>query len=187
MPKQRETTEMQYKGISSDLILINGDANNIRSRPSSNSTHRTANAAPNIKDAVSGANFQKVDSHLLMDTSRILMRFSRNRRSKMEALPPTPFIDVRDEVVEGINEMGYFVSSLDLFGSKEEGPVLLVFVLHLLARDGAAAEVDGALPLLLGRAQDADEPVEGECKQSCCKEESKRIHGEKRETKSKSE
>lgn len=99
----------------------------------------------------------------------------------MEALPPTPFIDVRDEVVEGINEMGYFVSSLDLFGSKEEGPVLLVFVLYLLARDGAAAEVDGALSLLLGRAQDADEPVEDECEQSCCKEESKRIHGEERE------
>lgn len=57
--------------------------------------------------------------------------------------------------------------------------VLLVVVLDLLAGDGTAVEFNGSLALLLRRAQDAEEVVEGKAEECCCEEEGERIHGRK--------
>lgn len=142
--------------------MVDGDADDVGSRPSSNSPHGAANAAAYIENAVTTADFEEVDGHLLVDAGGVLVGLSGDGGGEVEALAPTPLVDIGHKIVEGIHEMGYFVRGLDLFGATEKGPVLLVFVLDLLARDGAAGEVDGSLPLLLGRAQNADKPVEGE-------------------------
>lgn len=78
----------------------------------------------------------------------------------MEGLAPTPLVDVGDQIVEGVDEIWNLLGLLDLLWAAEEGPVLLVVVLDFLRGDRAAGEIDGAFALLLGRAENPDEPVE---------------------------
>lgn len=95
-----------------------------------------------------------------MEAGGVAVGLAGDRGGEVEGLAPAPLVDVGDEVVERVDEVGDALGLLDLLGAAEEGPVLVVVVLDLLGGDGSAGEVDGALALDFGGAQDADEPVE---------------------------
>ena len=76
---------------------------------------RATDAAPNVERLHALLEPSAVGDVVLVHLLRRLVRLGLHRRAEMEALSPSPLVDVRDKVVEGVDERGGFrlVARLD--------------------------------------------------------------------------
>ncbi|CAL4920642.1 unnamed protein product [Urochloa decumbens] len=146
-----------------DLILVDGDADDVGSRVGGDGAHGPADAAADVEEAVTGLGAEEVGDALLVDARGVAVGAARERGGEVEGLAPAPLVDVGDEVVEGVDEGGHLLGGGGdggrLLGAAEEGPVLRVLVLHLVPRDGSHLQIHRPLPLHLRRTHHPHEPV----------------------------
>lgn len=159
------------------LVLVDGDADDAGAGVGGDGAHGPADAASDVEDAVVRGDADEVDGHLLVEAGGVGVGPAGEGGGEVEGLAPAPLVDVGDEVVEGVDEVGDLLLGLDLLGAAEEGPVAVVVVLDLLGGDGAAGDVRGPLPLLLRRPQHADEPVDAAGDEGSGAPQSHRVHG----------
>lgn len=148
---------------SSDLVVVDGDSDHVCSRVSSDGTHGASDTTSCIQNLIARMNLEQIAHPFLVHPRLFAMRLARDGRREMEALPPSPLVDIRHEVVEGIHELGDTVGGVDLLGFLEESSVFLVVISDLLAGKGASTELDSRFALGFGRAENADDPVKGSC------------------------
>ncbi|KAF8780092.1 hypothetical protein HU200_001749 [Digitaria exilis] len=146
-----------------DLVVVDGDADDVGARVRGDGAHGATDSAPDVEEAVARLGAEEVGDALLVDARGVAVGASRERRGEVEGLAPPPLVDVGDEVVEGVDEVGHLLGrgggGCRLLGAAEEGPVLRVLVLHLVIRDGSHLEIHRPLALHLRRAHHPDEPV----------------------------
>ncbi|RCV46651.1 hypothetical protein SETIT_9G548600v2 [Setaria italica] len=146
-----------------DLVLVDGDADDVGAGVGGDGAHGPADAAADVEDAVARLGAEEVGDALLVDAGGVAVGAAREGWGEVEGLAPPPLVDVGDEVVEGVDEGGHLLGGGGgggrLLGAAEEGPVLRVLVLHLVPRDGSHLEIHRPLALHLRRAHHPDEPV----------------------------
>mmetsp|Transcript_13997 Transcript_13997/g.32055 ORF Transcript_13997/g.32055 Transcript_13997/m.32055 type:complete len:390 (+) Transcript_13997:168-1337(+) len=116
------------------LVVVDGDARDVSPAMSGNDAHRATDAAPNVERLHALLEPSAVGDVVLVHLLRRLVRLALHRRAEMEALSPSPLVDVRDKVVEGVDERGSFrlVARLDCsIGLREVVVVRVPVSFHL--------------------------------------------------------